>query len=53
MKGYSRSDPKMVEKMEFDSKVAKDAVNRWTDNLHLIFQWVQEKNPGFTSKEMA
>ncbi len=36
VKNYERSDPKIVQKMEDDSKVAKDAANRWTDNLYLI-----------------
>jgi len=36
LKNYERSDPKIVQKMEDDSKVAKDAANRWTDNLYLI-----------------
>ena len=35
-KNYERSDPKILSKMEDDSKVAKDAANRWTDNLFLI-----------------
>lgn len=35
-KNYERSDPKILSKMEDDSKVAKDAANRWTDNLYLI-----------------
>ena len=36
LKNYERSDPKIVQKMEDDSKIAKDATNRWTDNLYLI-----------------
>ena len=52
LKNYERSDPKIVQKMEDDSKVAKDAANRWTDNLYLIQQWIQQIKPGFTSKEL-
>ena len=36
LKNYERSDPKIVQKMEDDSKIAKDATNRWTDNLYMI-----------------
>ena len=38
--------------MEDDSKVAKDAANRWTDNLYVIMQWIQQSKPGFTQKEL-
>ena len=51
-KNYERSDPKIVEKMQNDSKIAKDAVNRWTDNLYLIQQWIQQKMPGFSEKDL-
>ena len=37
---YQRSDPKQLLKMQDDMKVAKDAVNRWTDNLYLVLQWI-------------
>ena len=40
IKNYERSDPKIISKMEGDGKVAKLAVNRWTDNLYLIQQWI-------------
>ena len=39
-KNYERSDPKILIKMEEDMKIAKDAVNRWTDNLYVILQWI-------------
>ncbi len=38
--------------MEEDSKISKDAVNRWTDNLYLILQWIQQSKPNFTQKEL-
>lgn len=38
--------------MEEDTRVAKDAVNRWTDNLYVIQQWIQNNKPGFTQKEL-
>ena len=40
LKNYERSDPKQLEKMKDDMKVAKEAVNRWTDNLSLVLQWI-------------
>ena len=40
---YERSDPKQLIKMQDDMKVSKDAVNRWTDNLSLVMEWLQDK----------
>ncbi len=52
LSNYERSDPKIVDKMKNDSKIARDAVNRWTDNLYLIQQWIQQSRPGFCGKEL-
>ena len=52
IKNYERSDPKIVVKMEQDSKLARDAANRWTDNCFVILQWIQNSKPGFSSKEL-
>ena len=38
--------------MESDSKIAKDAVNRWTDNLYQILQWIQSTKPNLTQKDL-
>ena len=50
---YERSDPKQLIKMQDDMKMAKDAVNRWTDNLSLVLQWIQDNKPGITQEELA
>ena len=34
-------------------KVAKDAVNRWTDNLYLLLQWIQDNKNGVTQEDLA
>ena len=52
IKNYERSDPKIIVKMEEDSKVARDAANRWTDNCFIILQWIQNSKPGFTQKDI-
>jgi len=36
LKKYERSDPKILKKIDEDTKIAKDSVNRWTDNLFAI-----------------
>ena len=52
MKNYERSDPKILQKMEDDSKIAREAVNRWTDNLYMIYQWISRSRPNITMKDL-
>ena len=52
LKQFERSDPKILLKIADDSKISKDSINRWTDNLFLILQWIQSSKPGFTQKEL-
>ena len=40
LKQFERSDPKILLKISQDTKISKDAINRWTDNLFLILQWI-------------
>ena len=36
LKQFERSDPKILTKITEDTKISKDAINRWTDNLFMI-----------------
>lgn len=49
---FQRTDPKKVEELQKQVKVAKDAANRWTDNLFELKDWVCNKNPNFTSNDL-
>ncbi|XP_008592733.1 PREDICTED: meiotic nuclear division protein 1 homolog, partial [Galeopterus variegatus] len=40
---YKECDPKVVEKIRQESKIAKDAANRWTDNVFAIKSWAKRK----------
>jgi hypothetical protein len=40
LKQFERSDPAILEKISTDTKIAKEASNRWTDNLYCILQWI-------------
>uniref|UniRef100_G1MR78 Meiotic nuclear division protein 1 homolog n=1 Tax=Meleagris gallopavo TaxID=9103 RepID=G1MR78_MELGA len=40
---YRECDPDIVEEMRQTSKVAKEAVNRWTDNIFAIKSWAKRK----------
>ena len=53
LKNYERSDPKQLVQMQDDMKLAKDSTNRWTDNLFLVLQWIQDNKPGMTQEDLA
>ena len=40
---YKEYDPDVVEEMRQTSKVAKEAANRWTDNIFAIKSWAKRK----------
>lgn len=40
---YKDSDPEVLEQMKQQIQVAKDAANRWTDNLFAIKSWCKNK----------
>ncbi|XP_068961679.1 meiotic nuclear division protein 1 homolog [Petaurus breviceps papuanus] len=40
---YKDCDPEVVEEMRQATKVAKDAANRWTDNIFTIKSWAKRK----------
>lgn len=49
---WERTDPKKVESLQKQEKEAKDAANRWTDNLFELKDWVKDKNPNFTNSDL-
>ncbi|NXJ62291.1 MND1 protein, partial [Rostratula benghalensis] len=40
---YRECDPDVIEEMRQTNKVAKEAVNRWTDNIFSIKSWAKRK----------
>ena len=52
LKQFERSDPKILDKITKDTKISKDAINRWTDNLYMIMQWIQNSKQGVTQSEL-
>ncbi|XP_021103537.1 meiotic nuclear division protein 1 homolog isoform X2 [Heterocephalus glaber] len=40
---YKECDPQVVEEIRQANKVAKDAANRWTDNIFAIKSWAKRK----------
>jgi hypothetical protein len=40
---YKECDPQVVEEIHQANKVAKEAANRWTDNIFAIKSWAKRK----------
>ncbi|CAI2379057.1 unnamed protein product [Moneuplotes crassus] len=47
-----RTDPKKVKEVQDRAKVAKEAANRWTDNIFEIRSWILKKNPNFSGSDL-
>ncbi|KAK6628155.1 hypothetical protein RUM43_001967 [Polyplax serrata] len=43
LKKHQKYDPKILEKLENDIKVKKEAVNKWTDNIYAVKSWCKNK----------
>ncbi|XP_023216423.1 meiotic nuclear division protein 1 homolog isoform X2 [Centruroides sculpturatus] len=43
LKKYQDCDPKMLESMKNQTAVAKEAANRWTDNIYALKSWCKKK----------
>ena len=52
LKQFERSDPAILEKISTDTKIAKEASNRWTDNLYCILQWIQQSRPEASTSDL-
>uniref|UniRef100_A0A4W3HWP0 Meiotic nuclear division protein 1 homolog n=1 Tax=Callorhinchus milii TaxID=7868 RepID=A0A4W3HWP0_CALMI len=40
---YQECDPQVIEEMRQFNKIAKDAANRWTDNVFAVKSWAKKK----------
>ncbi|KAM8939465.1 meiotic nuclear division protein 1 homolog [Pelodytes ibericus] len=40
---YKECDPDVIEEIRHENKVAKEAVNRWTDNVFAVKSWAKKK----------
>ena len=43
LESFASGDTAMMETMKEGMPVAKEAVNRWTDNVFLLKSWVEKK----------
>ncbi|XP_078269002.1 meiotic nuclear division protein 1 homolog isoform X1 [Rhinoraja longicauda] len=48
---YRECDPEVVEEIRQLNKIAKDAANRWTDNVFTVKSWAKKKF-GFEQKQI-
>ncbi|KAJ2308975.1 Meiotic nuclear division protein 1 [Coemansia sp. RSA 2706] len=43
LKQFAECDPVLMNKKREEARVAKDAANRWTDNVFIIQGWIKDK----------
>lgn len=52
LKKYEGCDPEVLEKLQAETKMAKEAINRWTDNIFAVQSWIGKKFPGVSMDQM-
>ena len=52
IKKYEGCDPEELERLKKETTVAKEAVNRWTDNIYSIQSWVGKKYPSVNVNDL-
>ena len=52
LKKYEGCDPEVLVQLESETKMAKEAVNRWTDNIFNFHTWVGKRFPGVDSTSL-
>ena len=53
IKKYEGCDPEVLEKLNSDAITAKEAINRWTDNIFAIQTWIGKKFPSVNLEDMG
>jgi len=53
IKKFEGCDPEVLEKIEGDAKMAKEAINRWTDNIFAVQSWIGKKFPSVNQEDMS
>ncbi|XP_023320790.1 meiotic nuclear division protein 1 homolog [Eurytemora carolleeae] len=48
---YADNDPEVLKQMEVESKKALESVNRWTDNIFSLQEWIKKKFPSISQAE--
>jgi hypothetical protein len=49
---YSANSPEMLDKLKADVAVCKEAANRWTENIYLLFSFIKKKKPGMSDADL-
>ena len=53
IKKFEGCDPEVLEKIKGDAKMAKEAINRWTDNIFAVQSWIGKKFPSVNQEDMS
>ncbi len=52
VKKYEGCDPEVLHRLESETKMAKEAVNRWTDNIYAVQSWIGKRFPSINVNDM-
>ena len=52
LKKFEGCDPEVLVKLEEETKMAKEAVNRWTDNIFSVHSWIGKSFPSVNISDM-
>ena len=52
MQQYKECDPARLDLIKANTKICKDACDRWVDNLFQTSDWIKKKNPAITNQDL-
>ena len=50
---YEGCDPEVLDRLNNEANSAKEAINRWTDNVFAVQSWIGKKFPGVNPQDMS
>ena len=52
MQQYEKCDPARLEEMKADTKMCKEACDRWVDNIFILQDFIKKQNPCVTNEDL-
>jgi hypothetical protein len=52
MSQYEKCDPARLEEMKSDTKICKEACDRWVDNIFIVQDFIKKSNPSVTNEDL-
>ena len=50
---YEKCDPARLDSMKVNTKICKEACDRWVDNIFVIESYIKKQNPAVSSEDLA